>query len=85
MSNKTKVESGESTTYVEFDKKVLLGLMVLIGFVFMMGYLLSSKTNEGTVFTKADMEAIGTAMDTYGDDVEVSKEGGNLVIRIATE
>lgn len=85
MSNKTKVEAGESTTFVEFDKKILLGLMVLIGFIFMLGYLSNNKKNEDVIFTKSDVEAINTAIETYGDDVEVSKEDGNLVIRIATE
>lgn len=85
MSNKTKVEAGESTTFVEFDKKILLGSMVLIGFIFMVGYLSNNKKNEDVVFTRTDIEAINTAFETYGEDVEVSKEDGNLVIRIATE
>lgn len=85
MSNKTKVEANEGTTFVEFDKKILLGLMVLIGFIFMIGYLSNNKKSEDVIFTKSDVEAINTAIETYGDDVEVSKEDGNLVIRIATE
>ena len=83
-NNKAKVD-GQSTTYVEFDKKILLGLMVLIGFIFMIGYLSNNKRNEDIIFTKSDIEAINTAIETYGDDVEVSKEDGNLIIRIATE
>ena len=61
---------------------LMIGCLVL-SLTFILGWTMCSKTRGNVVFTKADIEAINTAISTYGDEIIVEKDKyGNLIINL---
>lgn len=63
------------------------GIITIAGTIliltFILGWSMCSKTGGNVVFTKADMEAINTAMSTYGDNITVEKDKyENLILNL---
>lgn len=69
---------------VEANIKGILTITGLIlSLTFILGWTMCSRTGGNVVFTKADIEAINTAMSTYGDNITVEKDKyGNLILNL---
>lgn len=70
---------------VEANGKGILAIAgMILSLTFVLGWTMCAKTRDGNVvFTQADMKAINTAMETYGDEITVEKDrDGNLILNL---
>lgn len=78
------MNKGLKEVKVEANSRGVLAIAGLVlSLTFVLGWMMCSKSSGNVVFTKADMEAISTAMSTYGDEITVEKDKyGNLILNL---